>query len=85
MYRQVFNALELLQNTSCNILILQLRDGSSSGTVLGTFCGPNLPSALTASGRTVVVQMRTDSSVTAGGFSAAWSGAYYNYSCLVIC
>ena len=60
-----------------NTCAFQLRDGTT-GAQLGKFCGSSLPSAVTASGRTIVVQMSTDSSVSAGGFSAAWSGRLLN-------
>ena len=57
---------------SC-ISSLQIRDGSSTGAVLGTFCGTTA-NTVVGSGRTVVVQMTTDSSLTYPGFAARWSG-----------
>ncbi|XP_067942013.1 ovochymase-like [Watersipora subatra] len=66
-----FSDFSLETSSTCSYDKLVIRDGSSTGAILGTFCGTAYNSVV-ASGRTVVVQMTTDSSVTDSGFAASW-------------
>jgi len=64
-----FLAFELEEDEFCNEVYVEVREGDSIGPILGSFCGPNLPSNIT-SGLTLWVKFRSNSLGSAKGFTA---------------
>lgn len=55
----------------CEHDVVEVYDGSSTAAPqLGRFCGSDIPPVLQSMGATILVVLRTDSSVTAAGFEA---------------
>lgn len=70
-----FADFELESSSTCSYDRVVVRDSTSTGPILGTYCGTQLPPLITATGRTIIVQLITDSSVAYQGFSANWREA----------
>ena len=51
-----------------------INDGktSTSSNTLGKFCGANIPPILKSSGNSLYVTFKSDSSITAAGYSFTW-------------
>ena len=63
-----------IQNNSS---ILQVRDGSQVGNLLGRFCGSTIPDPVMSTDNVMWVRYRTDYSVSGTGFHAMYiSGKY---------
>ncbi|XP_066539114.1 cubilin [Hoplias malabaricus] len=74
-----FILFELQQSTNCNNDYLEIREGNSTGALVGRFCGNNLPSNYTSLiGHVLWVKFVSDSSVSGAGFRATFSHLYGN-------
>ncbi|XP_017555843.2 cubilin [Pygocentrus nattereri] len=74
-----FILLELQQSTDCNNDYLEIREGNSTGTLVGRFCGNSLPSNYTSLICHVLwVKFVSDASVSGAGFRATFSHLYGN-------
>ena len=66
-----FEEFQLEHGSSCHFDKLTVYDGlSENNTMLGTFCGDNIPPALFSSGAQMVVKLTSDYSMTYKGFNA---------------
>lgn len=66
-----FEAFQLEYDSSCYFDKLTVYDGlSENNTMLGTFCGDNIPPPLLSSGAQMVVKLTSDYSMTYKGFNA---------------
>ena len=55
---------------------LQIYDGiSADDALMGTYCGNNAPSMITATSNVMYVQFYSDVSITGAGFNATYSQA----------
>ncbi|KAI4871253.1 hypothetical protein NFI96_019773 [Prochilodus magdalenae] len=74
-----FIQFELQQSTSCDKDYLEIREGSSTGALVGRFCGTSLPSNYTSLiGHVLWVKFVSDSSVSGAGFRATFSHLFGN-------
>ncbi|KAG9276492.1 cubilin [Astyanax mexicanus] len=74
-----FVLFELQQSTGCNNDYLEIREGNSTGALVGRFCGNSLPSNYTSLiGHVLWVKFVSDSSVSGAGFRATFSHLYGN-------
>ncbi|XP_068604308.1 cubilin [Brachionichthys hirsutus] len=68
-----FSDFHLESSSTCTFDYLAVYDGdSSSAPELGKFCGNQLPSSINSSGNELYIKLRTDSSISAGGFLASY-------------
>lgn len=67
-----FVSFELEQSEHCNTDYVEVRSGKSDGTLLGVFCGSDLPTNITAH-NAIWLRFRSDASNTAPGFMADYS------------
>ncbi|XP_034025114.1 cubilin [Thalassophryne amazonica] len=68
-----FPYFELESSTNCNYDFLQIHDGDSpSAYMIGKYCGHTPPQVLNSSHNALYFWFRSDSSVSAGGFTVAW-------------
>lgn len=66
-----FEEFQLEHGSSCHFDKLTVYDGlSENNTMLGTFCGDNIPPPLFSSGAQMVVKLTSDFSMTYKGFNA---------------
>uniref|UniRef100_A0A4W4F6Q8 Cubilin n=1 Tax=Electrophorus electricus TaxID=8005 RepID=A0A4W4F6Q8_ELEEL len=74
-----FILFELQQSEGCNNDYLEIREGNSTGALVGRFCGNSLPSNYTSLiGHVLWVKFISDSSVSGAGFRATFSHLYGN-------
>uniref|UniRef100_A0A3B5AXX3 Cubilin n=1 Tax=Stegastes partitus TaxID=144197 RepID=A0A3B5AXX3_9TELE len=68
-----FSDFELESSNGCSYDYLAVYDGdSSSAPGLATLCGNQLPAAISSSGHQLYLKLRTDSTVSTGGFVASY-------------
>lgn len=62
------------QSANCTKDAVVVRDGSAAADAapLATLCGRTVPAALNATGRRMLVTMRTDAQIAGDGFEAVW-------------
>lgn len=76
MMKAVFSSFSLEVNSSCSYDYLKIYDGNStSGTLLGTYCGTTSPGTVTANNTSgaLTFVFHSDGSVTSTGWAAALS------------
>ncbi|KAK3572019.1 hypothetical protein QTP86_022249 [Hemibagrus guttatus] len=74
-----FILFELQQSQGCNNDYLEIREGNSTGTLVGRFCGNTLPSNYTSLiGHVLWIKFVSDSSVSGAGFRATFTHLYGN-------
>ncbi|XP_065114614.1 cubilin [Paramisgurnus dabryanus] len=74
-----FIMFQLQQSTDCSNDYLEIREGHSTGTLVGRFCGDALPSNYTSIvGHILWIKFASDSSVSGAGFRAVFSHLYGN-------
>ncbi|CAB1340813.1 unnamed protein product [Coregonus sp. 'balchen'] len=74
-----FIMFQLQQSSDCNNDYLEIREGNSTGALVGRFCGDSLPSNYTSLiGHVLWVKFRSDSSLSGAGFRATFSHLYGN-------
>ncbi|XP_021476232.2 cubilin [Oncorhynchus mykiss] len=74
-----FIMFQLQQSSDCNNDYLEIREGNSTGALVGRFCGVSLPSNYTSLiGHILWVKFRSDSSLSGAGFRATFSHLYGN-------
>lgn len=62
------------QSQGCNNDYLEIREGNSTGTLVGRFCGNTLPSNYTSLlGHVLWIKFVSDSSVSGAGFRATFT------------
>ncbi|XP_019897556.2 cubilin [Esox lucius] len=72
--RITFPHFDLEQSSNCNFDFLQIHDGeSASAFQLGKYCGTSVPPELFSSHNALYFWFRSDHSVSAGGFTVAWT------------
>ncbi|RVE59186.1 hypothetical protein OJAV_G00201620 [Oryzias javanicus] len=72
-----FITFHLQGDSSCNNDYLEIREGNSTGALVGRFCGSSLPSNYTSvSGHILWVKFVSDSSDSGAGFRATFSHLY---------
>lgn len=65
---------QLQQSSDCSNDYLEVREGHSTGTLVGRFCGDSLPSNYTSiTGHILWIKFVSDSSVSGAGFRAVFS------------
>jgi cubilin len=64
-----FITFELVENDFCNEDYVEIREGNSSGSFIGTYCGSKLPTN-TISGSPLWIKFRSSSNSSAKGFTA---------------
>ncbi|KAM9307657.1 cubilin [Gastrophryne carolinensis] len=68
-----FDSFNLLPGTRCSSNYIEIRDGpSSDSTLIGTYCGPDIPPPAYSTQRSLYIKFVTDASSTNGGFSATY-------------
>uniref|UniRef100_A0A671NKB8 CUB domain-containing protein n=1 Tax=Sinocyclocheilus anshuiensis TaxID=1608454 RepID=A0A671NKB8_9TELE len=87
-----FIMFQLQQSSDCSNDYLEVREGHSTGTLDGRFCGDSLPSNYTSiMGHILWIQFVSDSSVSGAGFRAVFShcsqsnGLLFSFSCGPCC
>ncbi|KTF87440.1 hypothetical protein cypCar_00025640 [Cyprinus carpio] len=74
-----FIMFQLQQSSDCSNDYLEVREGHSTGTLVGRFCGDSLPSNYTSiMGHILWIKFVSDSSVSGAGFRAVFSHLYGN-------
>ncbi|XP_034427678.1 cubilin [Hippoglossus hippoglossus] len=74
-----FIIFHLQGDTDCNSDYLEIREGNSTGSVVGRFCGNSLPSNYTSViGHILWVKFVSDASISGEGFRATFSHLYGN-------
>uniref|UniRef100_A0A8C1I6Q0 Cubilin (intrinsic factor-cobalamin receptor) n=1 Tax=Cyprinus carpio TaxID=7962 RepID=A0A8C1I6Q0_CYPCA len=74
-----FIMFQLQQSSDCSSDYLEVREGHSTGTLVGRFCGGSLPSNYTSiTGHILWIKFVSDSSVSGAGFRAVFSHLYGN-------
>ncbi|XP_017269603.1 cubilin [Kryptolebias marmoratus] len=74
-----FSDFHLESSSSCSYDYLAVFDGNStSASELARLCGTQLPSSINSSSSQMYIKLRTDSSVSAGGFLASYSSNCQN-------
>ncbi|KAF4095682.1 cubilin isoform X1 [Onychostoma macrolepis] len=74
-----FIMFQLQQSSDCSTDYLEVREGHSTGTLVGRFCGDSLPSNYTSiMGHILWIKFVSDSSVSGAGFRAVFSHLYGN-------
>nr|XP_046226989.1 cubilin [Scatophagus argus] len=69
-----FSDFHLESSSSCSYDYLAVHDGnSSSAPELAKLCGSQLPSTISSSGNQLYIKLRTDSTVSTGGFLASYT------------
>lgn len=69
-----FSVFQLQGDAQCNNDFLEIREGNSTGPLVGRFCGNALPSNYTSvTGHILWVKFISDTSVSGVGFRAAFS------------
>ncbi|KAM4689065.1 cubilin [Discoglossus pictus] len=69
-----FNSFDILNGTMCSTNYVEIRDGpSSDSTLIGKYCGPDIPPPAQSTQRNLYIKFVTDSSATNRGFSASYS------------
>lgn len=75
----LFSMFHLQGNPDCQNDYLEIREGSSTGSVVGRFCGTSLPSNYTSvTGHILWVKFVSDGSVSGAGFRATFSHCKYS-------
>lgn len=68
-----FHSFELEHHDSCAYDYLEVRDGlAANSTVIGKYCGHQVPEDLRSNGNTLFVKFVSDATVNKGGFSATF-------------
>ncbi|KAM4705286.1 LOW QUALITY PROTEIN: cubilin [Rhinophrynus dorsalis] len=68
-----FSSFDILNGTICSSNYVEIRDGpSADSTLIGRYCGPNMPPPAYSTQRSLYVKFITDSSATNRGFSASY-------------
>ncbi|KAF6722152.1 Cubilin [Oryzias melastigma] len=71
--RVTFPYFHLEQSAGCNFDFLEIHDGDSpSSYTIGKYCGQNAPAELHSSHNALYFWFRSDSSISAGGFTVTW-------------
>lgn len=74
IYFSCASMFQLQQSSDCNNDYLEIREGNSTGALVGRFCGVSLPSNYTSLiGHILWVKFRSDSSLSGAGFRATFS------------
>ncbi|KAJ8389047.1 hypothetical protein AAFF_G00124440 [Aldrovandia affinis] len=74
-----FIMFQLQHSSGCNNDFLEIREGNSTGPVVGRFCGSSLPSNYTSLvGHVLWAKFVSDGSVSGAGFRATFSHLYGN-------
>uniref|UniRef100_A0A3B3XUI0 CUB domain-containing protein n=1 Tax=Poecilia mexicana TaxID=48701 RepID=A0A3B3XUI0_9TELE len=69
-----FIMFHLQGDSDCQNDYLEIREGSSAGSLVGRFCGASLPSNYTSvTGSTVTLHFKSDSAVGGRGFLVDWT------------
>lgn len=68
-----FSVFNIEESEFCNTDYLEIRNGNISGSLIGRYCGSNIPSTLTEEYESLWIKFRSDDQGTASGFMA-----YYN-------
>ncbi|CAH1775425.1 unnamed protein product [Owenia fusiformis] len=71
----VFSFFDLQNDVYCNFDYVEVRDGGLGGTLLGRFCGNNIPANMTV-GQNLWVKFRSDQGTTGQGFQAQYATLY---------
>lgn len=68
----------LENSASCNYDYIELRNGSSAtDSLLGKFCGTNVPGRVTTTGNSMYVHFHSDGSQQFTGFQATWQACKF--------
>lgn len=71
---------ELQHSQGCNNDYLEIREGNSTGTLVGRFCGNTLPSNYTSLiGHVLWIKFVSDSSVSGAGFRATFTHCNFTF------
>ncbi|XP_026057290.1 cubilin-like [Carassius auratus] len=74
-----FIMFQLQQSSDCSTDYLEVREGHSTGSLVGRFCGDSLPSNYTSiMGHILWIKFVSDSSVSGAGFRAVFTHLYGN-------
>uniref|UniRef100_A0A673AMU3 Cubilin n=1 Tax=Sphaeramia orbicularis TaxID=375764 RepID=A0A673AMU3_9TELE len=74
-----FIVFHLQGDAACNNDYVEIREGNSTGNLVGRFCGASLPSNYTSvTGHILWVKFVSDASISGQGFRAAFSHLYGN-------
>ncbi|XP_029110994.1 cubilin [Scleropages formosus] len=74
-----FIMFQLQETNGCNSDFLEVREGNSTGFLVGRFCGSSLPSNYTSLiGHVLWIKFVSDSSVSGAGFRATFAHLYGN-------
>ncbi|KAM3593822.1 uncharacterized protein V6R79_022582 [Siganus canaliculatus] len=74
-----FIVFQLQQDSGCQKDFLEIREGSSTGPLVGRFCGNSLPSNYTSvTGHILWIKFVSDPSVSGAGFRATFAHLYGN-------
>eukprot|EP00794_Sanderia_malayensis_P003246 gene3246-3727_t len=69
-----FTNFDIEQHTACNYDYVEVRQGdNANSTLVGKFCGSNVPSAITSFGNSLYVRFFSDQSSSARGFRAQYT------------
>ncbi|XP_049633697.1 cubilin [Suncus etruscus] len=63
-----FETFDLQESSDCEKDFVEIWDGSTSGNVLGKFCGNVIPDSIGTSGNVALIRFVTDETLTASGF-----------------
>lgn len=74
IFASLLRSFNLQGDSSCDNDYLEIREGNSTGALVGRFCGSSLPSNYTSvSGHILWVKFVSDSSDSGAGFRATFS------------
>ncbi|KAG8443219.1 hypothetical protein GDO86_011865 [Hymenochirus boettgeri] len=68
-----FNAFSILNGTNCGTNHVEIRDGpSEDSSIIGKYCGPDMPPPAQSTQRSLYIKFITDSSANNHGFTASF-------------
>nr|XP_023646366.1 cubilin [Paramormyrops kingsleyae] len=74
-----FITFQLQESDGCNNDVLEVREGNSTGVLVGRFCGSSLPSNYTSLvGHVLWIKFSSDATVSGDGFRAVFTHLYGN-------
>lgn len=77
-----FSTFQLEGGSGCNHDFLEVREGNSTGPLVGRFCGSSLPSNYTSViGHILWIKFQSDLSISGAGFRATFSHCKYMDVC----